>query len=209
MDNINSYFEKIFVITLENSFRHKHLKEKFDFDYEIFFGVDGRNTPKHKTWSHGQLGCTISHLNLYKKIVDENIKNCLILEDDAIIIPNKLEHLKTLPNDWELLYLGWDCYSVRNPLNNSWIRIDKNNFNIIERTHAIAMTNSFAKELYDFNYDCKYTADGALTEIIKQKSKFCYLSSPKIFDFERTKSITEEVDRYMQGKTDTIFHDIN
>lgn len=35
--------------------------------------------------SSGEIGCLYSHLNLYKKIIDENIQEAIILEDDIIL----------------------------------------------------------------------------------------------------------------------------
>lgn len=38
----------------------------------------------------GEIGCALSHINIYQKMVDENIEYALILEDDAIV-PKNLE----------------------------------------------------------------------------------------------------------------------
>ncbi len=102
-------------------------------NFEIFEGTDGKNYlpeiesinlfPQYffvennidyvrfNTLSKGQLGCSISHINIYKKIVESSFKRTLILEDDAFIEKKDFFAFETLieklPADWELLYLGY------------------------------------------------------------------------------------------------------
>lgn len=67
--------------------------------YERFPAVYGKNLSKEeiklnvsrirtlsthgKMWSPGQIGCTLSHLFLYKRMSDEHIPCALVLEDDV------------------------------------------------------------------------------------------------------------------------------
>ncbi len=56
----------------------------------------------------GEVGCSLSHLKLYRRMVDENIDEALILEDDVIIHPDFFEIIKRktlFPEDWELMLL--------------------------------------------------------------------------------------------------------
>lgn len=59
----------------------------------------------------GELGCAISHLSIYQKMVDENIEKALILEDDIIFIKDgreilqQIEHIATKTN-FDILILG-------------------------------------------------------------------------------------------------------
>tara|TARA_A100001015_G_scaffold48600_1_gene53689 strand:- start:212 stop:712 length:501 start_codon:yes stop_codon:yes gene_type:complete len=56
------------------------------------------------------IGCTLSHLKLWQKIIKSNDKNILILEDDVIFVKNFkkkfIEYSKQVPKDWDILYLG-------------------------------------------------------------------------------------------------------
>ncbi len=57
-------------------------------------------------------GCYQSHYNILKYLVNQNnIKNLLILEDDARFTDNFNEYLNNfineVPEDWDVLYLGW------------------------------------------------------------------------------------------------------
>jgi GR25 family glycosyltransferase involved in LPS biosynthesis len=60
-----------------------------------------------------QICITISHIEIYRKIVDNNFKLCLILEDDAILDVNfkeKLDlYLKNLPDDFDIGFLNDGC----------------------------------------------------------------------------------------------------
>jgi GR25 family glycosyltransferase involved in LPS biosynthesis len=136
-DILNSYFDKIYIITLKRSSnRHaafqKTLKE---LNYEIFWGVDGNNlslpdleesglysseavksVKRQKKCppadlTHGMIGCTLSHLSLYKQMIERGEDRVLILEDDIRIEDYKAADLdkaiEQLPDNWELFYLGY------------------------------------------------------------------------------------------------------
>ncbi|MDE9545148.1 glycosyltransferase family 25 protein [Xenorhabdus bovienii] len=46
----------------------------------------------------GEIGCSLSHLKIYKKIIDDNIEYALILEDDAVLSENITEYIKNIKN---------------------------------------------------------------------------------------------------------------
>jgi len=62
----------------------------------------------------GEIACTLSHHYVWKKIVEENIKHTLILEDDAVptlpvwqaLINIQLEKLSQTDIKWDFLYAG-------------------------------------------------------------------------------------------------------
>ncbi|BBL77335.1 lipooligosaccharide biosynthesis protein LpsA (plasmid) [Methylomagnum ishizawai] len=56
----------------------------------------------------GEIGCALSHLRLYRRMVDEDIEAALILEDDAQPGPALCRLLAAradLPDDWEVVML--------------------------------------------------------------------------------------------------------
>jgi GR25 family glycosyltransferase involved in LPS biosynthesis len=60
----------------------------------------------------GEIGVSLSHYYVWKKIVDENINSALVLEDDAINVhPNFSEYvneiMKDVPSDWDMILLGF------------------------------------------------------------------------------------------------------
>ena len=69
----------------------------------------------------GAIGCAMSHQAIYKKIVNENINRCLILEDDITFIEdfqNKLNNLeKEITDDFDLFFLGYHRVSQYDTIN--------------------------------------------------------------------------------------------
>lgn len=120
----------IFVINLEHSKeRRKHIEEQLNnlgLDFEIIKAIDGKNLSenqlkqyskkealrvKGRELSTGEIACSLSHLELWKRIVDEDLQKALILEDDAMIgeILKKIIKLEnTFPPSWELINFTTD-----------------------------------------------------------------------------------------------------
>ena len=47
-------------------------------------------------------------------------------------------------------------------------------------THSIGLTKSFATTMAEFNKECYYTGDGALSEVVKHKNETCYAIFPRL-----------------------------
>ena len=118
----------IWVLNLRRSVERRariagHL-DALGLPFEIIEGVDGRamtagdraavsNSREsqrllRRELTPGEIGCGISHLALYRKLVDEGWDEVVILEDDAIVDREFLEVLRrreSLPADWELVLL--------------------------------------------------------------------------------------------------------
>lgn len=61
---------------------------------EIAATCDTEALRKHPTWlTRGAIGCALSHLNIYKKMIQEDIPFALILEDDMILPSDFKAHL--------------------------------------------------------------------------------------------------------------------
>jgi len=130
---LNSYFDHIYLVTLKRSRdRHKLFEETLrGLNYQIFWGIDGRILDLEKLQEsglydaelskkkipigielkRGELGCALSHINIYKEIIEKNYDKVLILEDDVKVDPIPIEvlesSLKELPASWDLFYLGY------------------------------------------------------------------------------------------------------
>lgn len=76
----------------------------------------------HGAWNHGkskivninssEIGCSLSHYTLWKRIVKNNIPITLVLEDDAINIQDQFistisKEMEYLPKDWDVFLLGF------------------------------------------------------------------------------------------------------
>ena len=100
-----------------------HLRER-GLPFEIVPAVDGQTLTERelagvyspdraiatigRELTPGEIGCALSHLQLYRRMVRENIDIALILEDDALLHPglsSVLARREALPADWELLLL--------------------------------------------------------------------------------------------------------
>lgn len=130
---------RIFVINLaRHAERRALMKMQLDalgLPYEFFDAVDGFTLSpdflkenydaerarqlNRRDLSLGEIGCALSHLAIYKKMVDENIPLALIFEDDALIgsqFPEILERLvaQSIAEDETIMllshthkYSGW------------------------------------------------------------------------------------------------------
>ncbi len=121
---------KTFIITLpEATARQDHMRAQMAAqdieDFDFFPAVDGRafDVPTHENYNKtkrriffgrdlkgGELGVTLSHKNIYQKMVTEHIDLALIFEDDAYMKDDfkaVLDALKDGPKDFDLIrFLG-------------------------------------------------------------------------------------------------------
>lgn len=108
---------KVFVISLANSADRRRLMSgqlnQPGFPaWEFLDAVEGRKLAAEeirrryddesarlrygKSLSPGHIGCALSHLDMYRRILDENLGAALILEDDAVIGEHALQVLDCL-----------------------------------------------------------------------------------------------------------------
>ena len=124
---------RIFVINLKRcEDKRNRMKERLKNEsYQLWKAIDGRELNEEKlkqmecgilkewkdphsgrnvTW--GEVGCALSHYNIFEYCIKNNIENAIILEDDAVIPPNFSFQIKKNLNllnsikDWEFCYLG-------------------------------------------------------------------------------------------------------
>jgi len=137
---LNSYFDKIYVVTLERSTdRHQKMQMILEgLDFSFFYGTDKKDLTidqlleegiydekkakslhkKDKPMNTSQIGCAWSHRLVYEDMLANNYKKALILEDDVLLKKEGLaqieEMLQQLPEDWELWYLDYHKHLRRN-----------------------------------------------------------------------------------------------
>lgn len=107
---------KVFVVNRKKDLERRqyiidHFKENGINDYEFFDAVDGSKLSdsyvnrcrsllstiimKGKKINRGELGCALSHLGIYEKIISNNMPGALVFEDDAVIKkPNLIENVE-------------------------------------------------------------------------------------------------------------------
>jgi GR25 family glycosyltransferase involved in LPS biosynthesis len=106
-----SWIDKIFVINLERSKERLEnciqQSKIYHFSFERFHAIEGNKlSRKQKKFVHplcanllctyGMMGCGLSHLFLWKKMVKENIQTAMILEDDFVWREDSSEKINQL-----------------------------------------------------------------------------------------------------------------
>lgn len=234
-ESLNSFFDTIYVITLRRATeRHEHLKKELEgLNYTIFYGQDklefdvkeleknhiynealARQSHRwNKPMPPGMIGCSWSHKLVYQDVLKNNYGKVLILEDDITVdkavIQTFQQVLKELPEDWELLYLGYERHEEFRPFYHfkKWIYhiqrlLGKTRFthktirNLYPRkvaehiytsgyhdhTHAYAITRSAAEKLNQLQEPIKFFPDNLLAYAATNEMVKAYIVKPKLLN---------------------------
>lgn len=96
-------------------------KEKYDYQYEIFPAVHWTDVTEEQVeryhFRHNAkmelrkkvVACSLSHKRLLQTIIDKDLKNIVIIEDDALI--DDFDKLDELQNVNDFVYIGGDITS--------------------------------------------------------------------------------------------------
>jgi glycosyl transferase, family 25 len=116
-----------------------------------------------------EIGCTMSHLSIYRKMIEENIPMACILEDDndySIESKEILQNESITRPDWDILYLGHHSGgSIKAAQCIKKIRVEPLNYFIGEAvevpygTYAYMIRLNAAKILLEKAYPIKYPFD--------------------------------------------------
>lgn len=115
--------------------------------YENWAIADSDNAFWNSPVTIGEIGCTMSHINAWNRIVKEGVKRALILEED-FIARKPIKELYEPGVDWDLMYLGRYVFdeSENIEINNQWVRPG-----LSYNTHAYMLTGVGAQKLLDVN----------------------------------------------------------
>ena len=176
---------KVFVVNLDkDKERLKNiiieLKKQKLKNYEIIKAVEGDKftdtrinflvsknknflNPSNTKMSRSEIGCALSHIKIYKKILKTNLDYALILEDDAVFLNDFSENLekfilKNIKYKKQIVLLSELREFYKEPLDK------ENDYEIVDVTNAFFTHSYFinkmaAKSLIDFNYPVKTVAD--------------------------------------------------
>lgn len=110
---LNDYFTKLYFINLERRpDRHQQCLNEFrkiKANAERVIGIDGKKlfTSLMKPGAYGLL---LTHVNIFRNAITNNYDSIAIFEDDVTFVDNFNdifnERMKSLPEDWDLLYIG-------------------------------------------------------------------------------------------------------
>jgi glycosyl transferase family 25 len=236
-DILNEYFDKIYVITIRRATeRQEKVKQLLKgLDYHFFYGVDKMDlnmeqlvkeniysdtlAKKYNRYSKpmviGHIACSLSHRKVYEDVVKNNYRRVLIFEDDVVpdfenlhFIPDILNEL---PDDWEMLYWGYEKNEVTNlsttikqlyyhflhsigflKWNHTMIsnlypkkisaHINKAGFH--DLLHAYSLTLSGAEKMIKVQTPVAFNADPAVGYAVMNGWLKAYTTTPKIFNQE-------------------------
>ena len=127
-ENFDNPNIKIFVINLEKSIdRWKYINKQNNQNLNLvkFNAINGNHINKNNIKNlidnnsylyknidknRGEIGCALSHLNIWEIFKKSNDKYIIIVEDDVIFEQNLYKkintYMKNAPKDWDIIYLG-------------------------------------------------------------------------------------------------------
>lgn len=171
---------KIFIINLIEDIAKKHdmlsqLQQLDIKNYDFIQAVNGKaltvkevhekvyDYPKCQLTS-GEIGCALSHYQIYKKMVDENISHAIVLEDDILLPKGFNKLIKSLKKTMDterakILTLGKVEKFFR--LNDHDVGVLANEYSVISSygTYAYCINLAAAKNLVKHLLPIKYEAD--------------------------------------------------
>lgn len=181
----------IFIISLKNSPRREFISKRltdlgFAFEFvdatygkelseeqlkEIDFDFYPNKYAARRPLTLGEIGCAMSHIQLYEHIVHNNIEKAIILEDDAIVSLYFKEilsdALNKLPKRAEILFLDHGKAKIF-PITRSlperyrlarYLSPSKNSKRTIIRTTAYLITLDGVKKLLKYAYPIRMPSD--------------------------------------------------
>jgi GR25 family glycosyltransferase involved in LPS biosynthesis len=188
--DINSYFDKIFVLNLERRpDRLVKVSEKLNqigIEFEIFKAIDGNDLEfDNSNFVQGKglienkyaLACLRSHKSIIALAKERGYKKILILEDDVLLANNFNIHFQKLRNlkDWKLIYLGGSQYNWKLDHIEDFY-LSKNTLG----TFAYSIDESIYDEVIElFNNEDK-SVDNILSDIQQKNYGECFTFYPNI-----------------------------
>lgn len=166
---------------------------------EIHLALNRKVTIDHQLEPR-EIGCSLSHLKLYQKIIKENYDFALILEDDAILTKNivsLIDFLLKIPFNWDVIQLSNDS-GIRSAFYSKKIQFSKEVLlkqegfdsyfldSIFNRRRFCWLTSSYfitskaCKRLVDIGYPVRFTADVLLGHVASNRLKM-FRPHPNIF----------------------------
>lgn len=177
---IKSLVDKIVVINLDK--RKDRLQnclkqsQKYDFDFTKIEAIDGDLLTEVGMLRHGEYALILSYIKALDYLIKNNFSTAIIFEDDFQFYDNvetRLDEMTYIPNDWDLIYLGANHYSLgagRIPA----ININKYIIQIRSSfaAHAIMMKIHMYQIIRDLLATMMYPVDVAYSKL--QSNYNCY-----------------------------------
>lgn len=234
-EELQRAFDRILVVTLERATdRQARVRERLaGLDFQFHLGVDKRALDaerlraegydadaarrvarRSRAMTAGEIGCALSHRQLYQAAVERGWERVLVFEDDVRPRPDLgalPAVLAQLPASWELLYLGYSNFERVTAAHRakqaaylalSAARLMKWTPEQVRRlhpapyspnlrraglhhcTHAYAFTREAARKLLAAQTPLAFVADQLLVHLVLRGELEAYVVEPKLFDQE-------------------------
>lgn len=163
----------------------------------------------------GHIACALSHRALYQHILSNHFQRVLVFEDDVLPLHKNLvqlpETVDELPENWELIYLGYTKHKKKTPSLKlkqiyhkilSSLGLMKRNRSIANNllpimysqhlriagyhdcTHAYGLTFEAAKKLISIQTPVAFNSDNLLSYSIMNGQLKAFITEPKFFGQE-------------------------
>ena len=223
---------QIFVINMEKSkdrreYIEKHLSE-FGINFDFFDAVDGRALSQEyidsvfdketaerewKPMNRGEIGCSLSHMAIYEKMIKENIPQAIIFEDDIVLkedfLPTVNALLKKVPTEIDIVKLGHGRAKFR-WWQKSFDITEKYEiqrmYGLVARVHAYFITLDGAKKILSKNQPIIRALDDVTGDFIFGEHEL-YCMNPPLVDFLDVESTIGYEDE--EEKTNAVYLSIN
>jgi glycosyl transferase family 25 len=177
-------FDKVYCINLkrrpERLLEFQQEVEKYDLGtFEVFPAVDGNDIKEKRTpnLKLSEQGLIESNLKIIKNSIDNNFNNVLILEDDCIFTDeiNRVdEYFNSLPDDWDMLYMGGNHNTHMNIPPPIIINTKVCKLHNTYSTHFVAIKKTMFQELeFILSISCE-PLDVTYSKIQKQKNVYSF-----------------------------------
>lgn len=185
MNTLNDYFTKIYCINLDKRPDKYNLClsefKKLNIEVERISAIDGNSIYKlGLCTTAGAYGLLLTNIRILENAILNNYSNILILEDDVLFINNFYEifneRINSLPDDWDLFYLG----------GNNMFEIGK--FNLVTGDKDFVVKKENYKTL---NHELCKTTWTQTTHAVAINSKFY----PVLLNFIKSVNCTLPIDR--------------
>lgn len=112
--------------------RQAWIKNNLPFIFSFFWAIDGKKfTLSHPTINSQAVATFLTHVSVINYVKDEPEEIFLILEDDSEFTGTSEsieEIISTLPNDWDMAFLGWyksDFLEKPQIINDDWVKVSR------------------------------------------------------------------------------------
>ena len=227
---VNNNFIKI--VNLERRLDRKQnviekLQKENIFDYEFIKAVDGKTLKSsnelYKMFKKNDfgsrrsfIGCALSHINLWKKLLQDNNNNYyLILEDDITLCQNikkKINDVQSKITNIDILFLGYHMYKNKRDINVYDVESENYTIHLLNKPLYIGglfsyfITKPGAKKMLD--YIEQNGVQHGIDYVIKINDNVkCYETQPLLF-FSKWTEGSERIDSDIQyDNTSILFNE--